>query len=107
VAVFIPKARYAKYNGQWGYWVQSGNPPAPQFIPYYDNWPQFRDALTGILSPVWDITNQNWMVKLTPATSDSVGPILQSSLAQQFAPNVRTPSLGGLSPNSLRQINTH
>ncbi len=108
VSVFVPKARYAQYGGQWGYWTPpSGNPPTRQFVPYYDNWPQSWDSLSGRWIPVWDITNQNWMAKLTPATSDSVGPILQSPLAEQFAPNVRPPSLGGLSPYLVRQINTH
>jgi len=73
----------------------------------YDNWPQqWNNALQQWI-PVWDLTNQNWMAKLAPATSDSVGPILQSSMARQFAPNVQTPNLGGIAPVDLRRINTH
>ena len=105
VSVFIPKARYTQYGGQWGYW-NNGNPP--QFISYYDNWPQFFDQISGRMLPIWDLTNQNWVVQLAPATSDSVGMILQSQLAQQFAPGVQPPqSLGGLSPWQIRQINAH
>ena len=107
VSVFIPRSRYMQYGGQWGYWQVSGNPPIQQFIPYYDNWPQFWDATQARWMPIWDVTNQNWMCQLTPATSDSVVNILQNSYAQQFAPNVRTPSLGGLTPQAMRQINTH
>jgi hypothetical protein len=105
VSVFIPKSRYTQYNGQWGYWTQ-GNPP--QFVSNYDNWPQFWDGISQRWLPIWDLTNQNWVAQLAPATSDSIGPILQSPLAQQYAPNVRTPtSLGGVSPWQIRQINAH
>jgi len=57
--------------------------------------------------PIWSVGNQNWMAKLVPATSDSIPMILQSSQAQQFAPSVRVPNLGGLTASDLRKINTH
>ncbi len=123
VSVFVPKALYTQFNngasagpdpsassgqnagassGSWGYYDQVGN-----FIPYYDFAPQYIERTTGKRYPIWDLTSQNWMVKLAPATSDNIGAILQSSLAQQFVPNVRTPSLGGIAPVDLRRINTH
>jgi hypothetical protein len=102
VSVFVPKALYTQYNNAWGYYDQSGN-----FISYYDYAPQHWDPGARRWYPIWDLTSQNWMAKLAPATSDSIGPILQSSLAQQFAPNVRVPNLGGIAPVDLRRINTH
>ena len=94
VSVFIPKARYTCCPWQTQVGITQGGQPI--MANNMDNNP-----------PWWDITNQNWTAQLAPATSDSVVSILQSPQAQQFAPNVRTPSLGGLSPFSLRQINTH
>jgi hypothetical protein len=102
VSVFVPKALYMQYYNAWGYYDSAGN-----FIPYYDFAPQHWDRGAKRWYPLWDLTSQNWMVKLAPATSDNIGPILQSSLAQQFVPNVRTPSLGGIAPADLRRINTH
>ena len=114
VSVFVPRSRYQLYPtqgqipaGPWlhlsrldqfGNWLTANN---------YDAWPQQLDQVNGRWVPVWDITNQNWIAKLSPATSDSVVSILQSPMAQQFAPGVQVPSLGGLSAYSMRQINTH
>jgi hypothetical protein len=113
VSVFVPKARYVIFAP----WLPPGPPwlhqsgtdqsGSPIYANNYDRWPQDWDSLYQRWTPIWDITNQNWVAKLSPATSDSVVMILQSPLAQQFAPNVRTPSLGGLSPYGMRQINTH
>jgi hypothetical protein len=94
VSVFIPQARYTCCP--WAIPIVSGNPPEVRWQDNYDPWPG-----------EWDVTNQNWIAKLAPATSDSVVMILQSPLAQPFALNVRTPNLGGLSPYAMRQINTH
>jgi hypothetical protein len=93
-SVFIPKARFACcpwYTQMW-----AGAPPQLHSSNNYENWP-----------PFWDLTNQNWIAKLVPATSDSVAAILQSPQSQQFAPGVRTPNFGGLSSGDLRTINTH
>jgi hypothetical protein len=113
VSVFIPRARYQLFPPPWqtpagpwlhlsrvdqfGNWLSANN---------YDQWPQQWDQVNERWVAVWDITNQNWIAKLSPATSDSVVSILQNPLAQQFAPGVRVPSIG-LSPYSMRQINTH
>jgi len=102
VSVFAPKSLYTQYNNAWGYYDQSGN-----FISYYDFAPQYWDPAAKRWYPIWDLTSQNWMAKLAPATSNNIGPILQSSLAQQFVPNVRMPNLGGMAPADLRRINTH
>lgn len=93
-AVFIPKARYTCCP--WATAVWSGSPPRLSWSDNYDNWPF-----------PWDVTNQNWMAKLSPATSDSLAGILQSSQSQQFAPGVRTPNFGGLSSGDLRRVSTH
>ncbi|MBI3860712.1 MAG: Tad domain-containing protein [Planctomycetia bacterium] len=117
-SVFIPRSRYIKWS------MFSGNIPwlhptrLDQFGNQlygnnYDNWPQDWEPLQPVHPinlqwiPVWHIGNQNWMAKLVPATSDSVTMILQSSQAQQFVPNLRTPNLGGMTPIDLRRINTH
>jgi hypothetical protein len=113
VSVFVPRARYLYYAP----WLPPGPPwlhqsgtnqfGQPVYANNYDPWPQHWDQVNQRWVAVWDITNQNWIAKLSPATNDSVVSILQSPLAQQFAPAVRVPSLGGLSPYSMRQINTH
>ena len=109
-SVFVPKKRYLRNDGwgntNWlGYrwdqtmgWVSSN---------LYDTWPQDWNVINQRWIPQWDIGNQNWMAQLVPATGDSVPAILQSSQAQQFAPNVRVPNLGGLNGSDLRKINTH
>ncbi len=113
VSVFVPKARYLLFAP----WLTPGPPWLHQsgtdqygnlqYANNYDRWPQEWDQTLQTWIPVWDVSNQNWIAKLSPATSDSVLTILQNPLAQQFAPNVRTPSLGSLTPASMRQINTH
>lgn len=113
-SVFVPRSRYQLFPvqgetpaGPWlhlsgvdqsGNWMTANN---------YDAWPQQWDNILQTWIPIWDVTNQNWIAKLSPATSDSVVSILQSPMAQQLAPNVRTPSLGSLTPATMRQINTH
>jgi hypothetical protein len=118
-SVFIPKTRYL-FNDRWGdtnwlrwYMTNQNGIPTWMSANLYDGWPQYWDpwAATHPINlqwiPIWSIGNQNWMAKLVPATSDSVPMILQSSQAQQFAPSVRVPNLGGLSASDLRKINTH
>lgn len=136
VSVFVPQARFnylplppAVSAGPWRHveWCNACiNPPQPGTIPVsfpsdnFDPWPWRRggngpNCANGILSSTgapgaaarWDLTIQNWAAKLAPATSDSVAAILQNPMSQQFAPGVRVPNLGGTSPMSLRQINTH
>jgi len=102
-SVFVPKARYRCCP--WGFW--SGTPPQAQWIDNYDNWPEFSNLAVQKRLPLWGLENQNWIAKIVPATSDSVPAILQSSQAQQLAPGVRIPKLGGLSASDLRRINTH
>jgi len=104
-SVYVPKARYRCCPWATAYW--SGSPPRINWVDNYDNWPEFWNMQTQRRVPVWDVTNQDWIAKLVPATSDSLAAILQSQQSQQYAPGVRTPSLGGLSSSSLRRINTH
>lgn len=117
-SVFIPRSRYRRYvlwsNRDW--FVPTRLDPTTGLQLYanaYDNWPQDWEQLAPVQQlnlqwiPVWNLGNQNWMAQLVPATSNSIPAILQSSIAQQFVPNVRTPNFGGLSPVDLRRINTH
>ncbi len=117
--VFIPKKRYIFQDGwgntNWLRWYLSNQNGISMWVSanMYDNWPQYWDpqAPTHPINlqwiPEWNVGNQNWMAKLVPATSDSVPMILQSSLSQQFAPNVRVPNLGGVTASDLRKISTH
>lgn len=105
VSLFVPKARYACCPwATFGGVDQNGR---PMYIDNYDNWPEFWSQAFQRRVPVWDLTNQDWIAKLAPATSDSLASILQSPQSQQFAPGVRIPSLGGLSSSALRKISTH
>lgn len=98
VSVFIPAWRYRCCP--WAFPIYSNS---PQFGGQIVDWADNRDNWP----PWWDTTNQSWAARLVPATSDSVPTILQSPMAQQFAPNVRVPNLGGIAPATLRRINTH
>ncbi len=117
-SVFIPRARYQEFN-PWSDvpWlhptgVDQGT-GVRLYANNYDIWPQVWDSLMPVHPvnlqwiPEWHVGTQNWMAKLVPATSDSIPAILQSPLAQQFAPAVRVPNLGGLGAGELRRINTH
>jgi len=118
-SVFIPKKRYLFYN-QWGdtnwlHWYPTNQNGIVTWLStnLYDNWQQYWDPVAPIHPvnlqwiPIWNLENQNWMAKLVPATSDGIPMILQSSLAQQFVPNIRVPNLGGMSASDMRKINTH
>lgn len=118
-SVFIPKSRYL-FNDRWGdtnwlrwYWTSQNGIGTWVSANLYDGWPQYWDPWTAVHPinlqwvPIWNVGNQNWMAKLVPATSDGIPMILQSSQAQQFAPGVRIPNLGGVSASDLRKISTH
>lgn len=57
----------------------------------------------------WDLWNQHWSAQLVPAVQPAIAGILQTPppLPDFAARNMRTPNLGGLTGNDLRQINTH
>ena len=117
-SVFIPKARYL-FTDRWGdtnwlRWYADQCTNNWESANLYDGWPQYWDPAPAAIHPInlqwipiWDLSNQNWMTQLVPATSDSVPVILQSSLAQQLTPNVRVPNLGSVTASDLRKINTH
>ena len=57
-----------------------------------ENWPTH-----------WDLLNQNWMVKIVPATAPAIPNILQTPPGD----NTRTPNFGGARIQHLNRVNTH
>ena len=57
----------------------------------------------------WDLWNQRWSARLIPAVQPAIAAILATPppLAEFAARNMRTPNLGSLTGDDLRQINTH
>ncbi len=60
-----------------------------------DNW-----------SHAWNTFNQNWMVRLVPATAQTIPAILQTQPGGDLD-GFRPPNLGGLTMRELDAINTH
>ena len=105
VSVFIPKARYRC---------------CPWLIPLYSRWGQFRGYATNMDNwpdnrwplrpgspfqpPRWDLFNQNWTVRLVPATSESVVRIVQTNPG---IAGFRPPNLGTTDMRRIRQMNMH
>lgn len=79
----------------------------PWLVPQYDNWGEFRGY--GVNQDnwpnEWTLLNQNWMVKLVPATSPSIVPIIQTQ--PPGVPGFRPPNLGSADMQDVRTINTH
>jgi hypothetical protein len=122
-SVFVPRARYLKSgprnsDGNWLIYEGTNQTTGlPMKRNSYDGdlggWPQRWDPwltpqpVNLQWLPIWDLSNQNWMAQLVPATSNGIPAILQSSQAQQLVPNIRTPNFGSLQPVDLRRVNTH
>ncbi len=123
-SVFVPRARYRKTvpsrngDGNWRiYEYTDQTTGVPMYRNAYDGdlggWPQRWDPWLTVQPvnlqwlPIWDLSNQNWMAQLVPATSNGIPAILQSPQAQQLVPNIRTPNFGSLQPVDLRRVNTH
>ena len=54
----------------------------------------------------WNLFNQNWMVKLSPATTPTLPSILQSNPGG-YASAARLPNLGGATISEIDAVNTH
>lgn len=57
-----------------------------------ENWPTH-----------WDLLNQNWTVRIVPATASTIPDILQTPPDD----NTRTPNLSGATVEQLNRVNTH
>ncbi|MEO2034153.1 MAG: hypothetical protein ABGZ35_18925 [Planctomycetaceae bacterium] len=60
-----------------------------------ENWPTY-----------WDMLNQNWTVRLVPATVATLPEILQSNPGGPFQ-DFRPPNLGDATINDIKKISTH
>jgi Putative Flp pilus-assembly TadE/G-like len=54
----------------------------------------------------WSTFNQNWTIRLVPATADSLPAILSSNPGGPVG-SLRPPNLSGISSNDFRALNTH
>ncbi|MCA9070084.1 MAG: hypothetical protein KDA84_14225, partial [Planctomycetaceae bacterium] len=74
-------------------------PPAPQgpIAPEEERWPRENWPVH------WDLLNQNWTVKIVPATAPAIPDILQTPPGG----NVRVPNLNGARIEHLNRVNTH
>lgn len=105
VFVFIPRARYLR-AGDCHPWcrqrMECVQGAGGQTICYpvcdvsiYDNWPR-----------EWDLFNQNWMVKLVPATVDTLADIIRTPPAS-IASAAQPPNLAGVTTQDISYVNTH
>jgi hypothetical protein len=111
ITIFIPKARRylsaggggsqrVRLGGTFGYDSGIELPPPPASGPVdpdderwpRQNWPAH-----------WDLLNQNWTVKLVPATAPAIPEILETPPED----GVRMPNLGGAQIEHLGRVNTH
>ena len=60
-----------------------------------ENWPTY-----------WDMLNQNWTVRLVPATVATLPEILQTNPGGEFQ-DFRPPNLGDSTMNDIKKISTH
>lgn len=101
ISLYIPQPMYLYRNSSWlgvRTWSQRIGGELVTRTDYY--------ALTNGWPEEWNLFNQNWTVRLTPATTDSLPQILQSNPGG-YASAVRTPSLGGATISDIDAINTH
>jgi len=94
--VYIPRARFACCPWSTPSICYDQNRiPYTCWTDHYDNWPRR-----------WDLFNQNWTVKLTPATVTYLTAILATNpggTVQSYA----APALGNVSDSDVRAINFH
>ncbi len=111
ISLFLPRPRRVLSNGQQspqqslgGTFGFSSNialppPPAPGSIrPEEERWPRENWPWH------WDLLNQNWTVKIVPATAAAVPRILQTPPP---GGSLRPPNLGAAGIQQLNRVNTH
>jgi hypothetical protein len=94
--VYIPRARFACCP--WSHPVlcyDDDGRPMTCWVDHYDNWPRR-----------WDLFNQNWTVKLTPATATQWGPILATHPGGTVQ-GYDAPAVWSVSDEDLRAVNFH
>lgn len=96
--VYIPQSRYTCCPWVTTTCYDQYGDPHNCFYVHTDNWPQR-----------WDLFNQNWTVRLVPATAATLPQILETH-PQNFVPGVlasyQAPQLGS-SVETLQLINGH
>lgn len=97
VTLFIPAPRRQCCPWEWPFQYFDSNTMSWQtgWTPNYDGW-----------SNDWSMFNQNWTVKLVPATSESLGEILSSDPGGP-ASGYRRPNLRSVSVQDMQGVNTH
>ena len=94
--IFIPRRRYHCCPwGWWSTWTDRNGQPQRTWHDYTDGW-----------SHEWSTFNQNWTVKLVPATAERLPEILSSNPGGPAA-GYRPANLNGMSIQELNAINTH
>lgn len=112
ISLFLPRpSRYLSTGGGGGGEVglggtfgfsggiDSASPPNAQgpVAPENERWPRENWPRH------WDLLNQNWTVKIVPATAPSIPTILETPPGE----NIRTPNLAGARIEHLNRVNTH
>lgn len=92
ISLYIPRQMYRCCPWAWPWYDRQGN---IHWILHTNGWPNG-----------WNLFNQNWMVRLTPATTQTLPSILQSNPGG-YASAVRPPNLGGATIGDIDAINTH
>jgi hypothetical protein len=98
ITLFIPRSRYLFHNGSWVYYTYYYDEELDRWIPvphaWMDDW-----------SNEWSLFNQNWMVKLVPATAEAIPEILETHPGGMA--DTRPPDLGNPSIEEINAISTH
>ena len=111
ISLFVPRPRRylsagggqprTSLGGTFGFASNVPLPPPPAtgpIAPEQERWPAENWPTH------WDLYNQNWSVKLVPATAETIPEILQTPPRIQ---SVRTPNLGPIRIEQLNRVNTH
>ncbi len=111
ISLFLPRPR--RYLSQGGgspatnlggtFGLSSGSggpspPPPGNISPEQEQWPNENWPTH------WDLLNQNWTVKIVPATATAIPTLLQTPPG---GGNVRLPNLGNVRVEQLNRIDTH
>ncbi len=111
ISLFVPRPRRVLSNGQsspqmslggtFGFSSNIALPPQPapgSIPPEQERWPSETWPWH------WDLLNQNWTVKIVPATAPAIPKILQSPPRDS---HIRLPNLGSAGVQQLNRVNTH